>query len=64
MKKSEAIEIIKEILISGNPDQLQEHALIDAKKIIEKLENLNIIDSSQFGSVCSRCNRKSWDPEC
>ena len=40
------------------------HEALISEADIAKLEDLNIVDSSQFGSVCSRCNKKSWDPEC
>lgn len=73
MRRSEAIEIIKEILLDTNKVLIDEvthfeyhayeYANNDATEIIEKLEELGIIDSSQFGSTCSRCDRKSWDSE-
>jgi hypothetical protein len=31
--------------------------------ILSELEDLKLLDKSQFGSVCSRCKKTSWQSE-
>lgn len=65
MKRSEALKLVVQKLkdlefthkIYFAPDE--DHA----DQIIKLLENLDIIDRCQYGSQCSRCDRRSWDIE-
>jgi len=68
MKRSEAIKLLSEKLqdmglesISGGFSSLVDET--EAEVIIALFEDIGLLDKSQFGSKCSRCESKSWDSE-
>lgn len=68
MKRSEAAKLIQEILyktysILTDEKEAELYSGDDSLDILNLLEEQGIIDESQFGSVCSRCDRKGWDQE-
>jgi hypothetical protein len=68
MKRSEAANLIAEILhktysILTHEEEAELYSQDDALDILNMLEEKGILDESQFGSVCSRCDRKGWDQE-
>lgn len=68
MKRSEAAKLIQELLhktysILTYGEEAELYSGDDALDLLNLLEEKGIIDESRFGSVCSRCNKKSWDQE-
>lgn len=71
MKRNEAILLIKQILLHTNmvlKDDItwfefhaNKFAQSDAEDIIQLLEDCGIIDPSEIGAKCDRCEKGGWD---
>ena len=62
LKRSEVKKILEQKLKDFYHVPSESFPLV-AEIILSELENLNLLDKSQLGSVCSRCNRTSWQSE-
>jgi len=62
LKRSEVKKILEQKLKDFYHVSSDSFPLV-AEMILSELEDLNLLDKSQLGSVCSRCNKTSWQSE-
>lgn len=63
MKREDAVELILVLVneaLKKKPIIKRTFDFKDANAVLLKLEDLKIVDKSEFGAICSRCKSKGW----